>query len=137
MCAGSCDPVTTEFVPIDENVAQVIVQAELEREVTGICNRPAVLIMVIHQKAMRDGAVPESPVVICSTSAAILNTIHKIMIMNHFVQQSGDYLFNRPCQSSRTNIDLMRLAILADPCVIAEREVAEGLGGGLDGDGGS
>ena len=37
MCAGSSDFVAAVFVPIDKDVAEVIVQAELEQGIAGTC----------------------------------------------------------------------------------------------------
>ena len=137
MCAGACASVGEELIAVDQNVGQVIVQAELKQGVTGTCNYPAVLIMVIHQKPMGHGAVPESPVVIRPSSTAILDAVDKIVVVHHLMQQGSGYLFDRPSQCPCANIDLMGLAILADPGIVPEREVAEGLWGRLDRDSGS
>ena len=74
MCAGSRDPVTAVFVAVDENITQVIVQAELKQGIAGAGNRPTVFVMMIHDKSMSFGAVPEFPVVICPASGAVLDS---------------------------------------------------------------
>ena len=42
MGAGSCDSEATVFVAIDQNVTQVIVQAELQETVTRACDCPSI-----------------------------------------------------------------------------------------------
>ena len=74
MCAGSRDPVTAVFVAVDENVTQVIVQAELEQDIAGTGNRPTVFVMMIYDQTVSHGTVPEFPVVICPTSGTVLDS---------------------------------------------------------------
>lgn len=132
--AGSCDLVAAVFVAVDENVGQIVVQAELQQMVAGACDRPAVFVMMFHKETMCDGAVPESSVVVCPSSAAILNAINVIVVMYHLMQQCGADVFNGSCQGSGAQINFVGRAVLADPGIISEREMPIGLGCGLDGD---
>ena len=94
MCACSCASVAAVFVAVDQNVTQIIVQAELKQTVAGGCDCPTVFFVVIHNKTMCFCAVPEFAIVICAASGTILDTICKVMVVYHFMQQGGGYLFN-------------------------------------------
>lgn len=133
MCTCSGDPVTAAFVPVDENVGQVIVQTELQETVTGTGDGPTVFIVVFHQKAMGLCAVTESPVVVCPASGTVLDAIYVIVVVHHFVQQCGGDLFDGTGQGSGTNIDFVESSPLRNPGVIPEGEMAVGLRCALDG----
>ena len=47
VCACSSDPVSAVFVPIDEDVTQIVIQAELQETVTGACDCPSVLVVMM------------------------------------------------------------------------------------------
>ena len=134
MCAGACDSVATVFVPVDENVAQVVVQAELEQGVTGACECPAIRRMVIHDESASFCTVPETAVVVGSSSGTVLDAQDIIVVVYHFVKQGGGDLFDRTCQSTGTDVDLVESSPFGNPGVIPKGEVSVGLRGGLDGD---
>lgn len=96
MCACSCDPVTPKLVTVNQDVAQIIVQTELKQTVAGACNRPAVGGMVINIQAMGNRTIPETPVVVGVTTAAILYAVDVVVIVHHFVQKGGGNFFNGP-----------------------------------------
>ena len=48
MGAGPCDSESAVFVAVDENVAQIVIQTELQQTVTGACECPSVFIVVVH-----------------------------------------------------------------------------------------
>ena len=123
MCAGFCDPVTAVFVAVDENVTQLIVQAELEQDIAGTGNRPAVFVMMIHDKSMSFGAVPEFPVVIRPASGAVLDTQNVIVVVHHFVELGGGDFLDGAGQGTGSNVDLVGSALLADPRVIPKGEM--------------
>lgn len=137
MCARACDSVTAELVAVEQDVTQVVVQAELEQLVTGRGVRPSVLVAVFYAQASLFGCGLEPLVVVGVASTAILNAVDVVVVMHHLVEQGGTYVFDGACQSACADVDFMAHAILADPGVVTEREVAVGLGGRLDGDGGS
>ena len=137
MCAGACDPVAAVFVAVDENVTQIIVQAELQEAVAGACDRPSVFVVVIHDQTVCFCAVPETAVVVSAATGTVLHTVDVIVIVHHLMQQRGADVFDRTGQGTGSDVDLMGGPLLADPGVIPEGEVAVGLRGGLDGDGGS
>ena len=135
MCAGSGDSVTAVFVPVDENVGQVIVQAELQYGIAGTCDRPSVLVVVTYDQTVCYCAVPKSPIVICPTPGTVLDTDDEIVVMNHLMEQRSTDVLDGSSKGSCANVDLMACAVLADPGVIPEGEVAVGFRSGLDGGG--
>ena len=94
MCARACDSVTAVFVPIDEDVTQIIIQAELKQAVAGGCDRPSVFVVMIDDQTVGFCAVPEFPVMVGAASGAILDTLNVIMIMHHFMEQGSCYFLN-------------------------------------------
>ena len=136
MCTGACDSIAAILVAVDEDVTQVIVQAELQETVTGACDCPSVLVMMSHNQTMRFCAVPESAVMVSSSTGTVLDAIDVAVVVHHLMQQCGADLFDRTGQGTGTQIDLMGSALLADPGVIPKGEMAVSFWGGLDGDGG-
>ena len=112
MCACSCDPIGAVFVSVDQNVAQLIVQTELQEAVTGGSMRPTVFVAVVHAQAARFGGFLESLVVVGVTPAAILDTVLIVEVMYHFMQQRGSDFFDGSCQRSCTDVDFVRCAKL-------------------------
>ena len=86
MCAGACDSVATVFVPVDENVAQVVVQAELEQGVTGACECPSVFVVMINDQTVGLCAVPEFTVMVGAASGTVLNTVDVAVVVHHLMQ---------------------------------------------------
>ena len=137
MCTGTSDSESEGFIPVDQNVSQVIVQAELQKTVTGACDCPSVLVMMIYDQAMGMGTVTESAVVVRAATGAVLDSQNIIVVVHHLVKQCGADLFDGASQGACSDVDLVGSALLADPSIIPQREVAVSFGGGLDGDGGS
>ena len=94
MCTGSGDSEFTILIAIDEYVTQVIVQAELKQTVTGVCDSPSVLVMMIYDQAMGMGTVAESAVVVSTATGAVLDSQNVIMVVHHLMQQCGTNLFD-------------------------------------------
>ena len=86
MCACSCDSVSAVFVPVDKNVAQVIVQAELKQHVTRTCDGPSVFVMMSNDQSVIFSAVLEFPVVVGASSGTILDAVHKAVVVHHLMQ---------------------------------------------------
>ena len=107
MCASSGDAITEELVSVDQNVAQVIVQTKLQKAVTGTCDRPTVFVVMIDNQASRLSCVPKLAVVVGITAAAILDALHMVVVVNHFMQQCGGNLFDGSCQCSGADVDFM------------------------------
>ena len=127
MCAGSGDPETAALVAIDEYVTQVIVQAELQKTVTGACNCPSILFVMIYDQTMSHNAVPESAVVVSTATGAVLDAQNIIMVVHHLMQQCGTNLFDGTGQGTGTKINLMKSAFLGNPCIFPKGEMPIGL----------
>ena len=95
MSASSTNLKTAELVSVNENVSQVVLQNELQKLVAGAGDCPAILLMVIDNQTMSFGSIPELAVVVGIASAAILNTIHMVVVVHHLMQQGGCYFLNR------------------------------------------
>lgn len=85
MCTGSGDSESTILIAIDEYVTQVIVQAELQETVTGACDCPSVLVVMIHNQTMGMGTVSKSAVVVGAASGTVLDTQNVIVVVHHLV----------------------------------------------------
>lgn len=123
MCAGPCDSEAAVLVAVDENITQVIVQAELQEAVTGACDGPSILFVMIYDQTMSHSAVPESAVMVGASTGTVLDTLNVIMIVHHLMQQCGTDFFDGTSQGTGSNVDLMGGTFLADPGVIPEGEM--------------
>ena len=123
MCAGSCDSETAVFVAVDQNVTQVIVHAELQETVTGACDGPSVLVVMIHDQTMSFCTVTEATVVVSSSTGTVLDTQNVIVVVHHLVKQRGADFFNGPGQGTGSDVDLVCGTLLADPGVITQGEM--------------
>ena len=128
MCACSSNAITEEFVSVYQNVAQVVVQTKLQEAVTGTCDRPTVFVVMIDDQASRLSCVPKLAVMVGITAAAILDALHVIVVVNHFMQQRGGHFFDGARQSAGTDVDFMGRAQFGNPCVFPQREMAVCLG---------
>ena len=118
MCASSSDSVAAVIVTIDENVTKIVVQAELQETVTGAGDCPTVFVVMGNDQTTRFSRYLEFAIVIGVTATAVLNTVGVVEVMNHLMKQCGTDLINGTGKSSRSNIDLMGGAFLADPGII-------------------
>ena len=89
MCTSTGDSVTKEFVSVDQNIAQIVVQAELQERIAGTCDRPSVFVMVINDQAARFGCCLEFAVVVGIAAATVLNAANVIVVVYHLMQQRG------------------------------------------------
>ena len=86
MCAGSCNPETAVFIPVDQDVPKIVVNAEAKQIVTGMGDGPTVFVVVVYDQTVSFCAVPEFAVMVGAASGAILDTLNVIVIMYHFVE---------------------------------------------------
>ena len=86
MRACSCASVAAVFVAVDQDVTQVIVQAELQETVTGTCDGETILGVMIHDQSVSFSAVLEFPVVVGASSGTILDAVHKAVVVHHLMQ---------------------------------------------------
>ena len=120
MCAGSCDSVAAVFIAVDQDVTQVIIQAELQETVAEGCDRPSVFLVVVYDQAVILCAVTESAVVVCASSGAVLDSQEVIMVVHHLMQQCGTDFFDGTGKSTGTDVDFVGGTLLADPRVIPQ-----------------
>lgn len=85
MGAGSCDSESAVFVAVDQNVAQIVIQAELQETVTGDCDCPSVLLVVVNNQTMFFCAVTETAVVVSASTGTILDTVDIAVVVYHFM----------------------------------------------------
>ena len=126
-----------ELVPIQENVGQVVLQNHFQKLVARTGDRPTILVMVVNDQTMSQGSISELAVVVGVASAAILNALHIIVVVNHLVQESGCHFLNGSGEGSCSDVDLVGAADLGNPGVLSQGEVTIGFWRGLDRDGGS
>lgn len=137
MSACSRDLETAELIPIEKNVGQVVFQNHFQKLVAGFGDCPAVLLVMVNNQTMGFRCRLELAVVIGVASAAILNPVNVVPVVNHLMQKGGGNLFNGSGQRSGTDVDFMGAAQRGNPGVLPQREMTVGFWRGLDGDGGS
>ena len=86
MSTCSRDLETAELIPIDKNVAQLVLQNHFQKFVAGFGDRPAVLVMVIDNQTVGFRCRLELAVVIGVASAAILNPVNVVPVVNHLIR---------------------------------------------------
>lgn len=123
------------FVPIDENVGQVVVQNELQKLVCGSGMRSTVFRAVGQEQSARLRRALEPLIMIGIASGAILDTVDVIIVMHHFMQQRCTYTFNRSCKCPCSDIDFMGAPVLGNPSIIPQTEMSIGFWSALNGDG--
>ena len=131
-CASDLE--AAELVPIDKNVAQLVLQNHFQKLVARTGDRPTILVMVIDNQAMSQGCISELAVVVGIASAAMLNTIHMVVVVHHLVQQGGCHFLNGSGEGSCSDVDFVGGSQLGNPGVLSQGEVSVGFWRGMDGD---
>ena len=134
--SGSSNLKTTEFVSVDQNIGQVVIQNEFQKLVAGGSVTPAVFLAVLDDQPTRFRRFLEFAVVVGSVSAAILDAVDEVVIVDHFVKERRGDLFDGSGERSSADVDFVGLAKLGDPGVVPQREVSVSARRGLNGDGG-
>ena len=137
MRACASDLEAAELIPIDKNVTQLVLQNHFQKFVARSGDCPTIFVMVVNYQTMSQSRISELAVVVGVASAAILNALHIIVVVNHLVQEGGCNLFNGSGEGSCSNVDFVGAADLGNPGVLSQGEVSIGFWSGLDGDGGS
>ena len=137
MSACACNLKAAELVSIDKDVAQLVLQNELQKFVTRTGDRPTILVMVIDNQTMGEGCIPELAIVVGIASAAILNAMNMVVVVNHLMKEGRCHFLNGSREGSCSDVDFVSAADLGNPCVLSQGKVAVSLGSGLNGDGGS
>lgn len=74
VCTTTCAFVREEVVTVNENICQIIVQAELKQTVAGGCDCPSVFFVMIHNKTTRFCTIPEFAIVVCTAISTMLES---------------------------------------------------------------
>ena len=137
MSACSRDLETAELIPIQKNVGQVVFQNHFQKFVAGFCDCPAVLVVVIYNQTVGFRCRFELAIVVGVATAAILNPVNVVPVVNHLMQKGGGNFLNGSGQRSSPDIDFVGAAQRGNPGVLPQGKVTVGFWRGLDGDGGS
>ena len=135
MSACASDLEAAELVSIQKDVAQFVLQNHFQEVIARSGDCPTILVVVIDNQTMSQGCISELAVVVGVASAAILNALHIIVVVNHLVQEGGCDLFDGAGERSCSDVDFVSAADLGNPGVLSQREVSVGFWRGLDGDG--
>ena len=87
MSASASDLKAAELVPIDKNVAQLVLQNHFQKLIARACNCPTIFVVVLDDQTVSLGRIAELAVVVGVASAAILNALHIIVVVNHLMQE--------------------------------------------------
>ena len=85
--AGAGNLKTAELIPIDENVGQVVFQNHFQEVIARSGDCPTILVMMVNDQTMGFGRISKLAVVVGVASAAILNALHIIVVVNHLMQE--------------------------------------------------
>ena len=135
MCSCSRDGNTVELVARNKNVRQVILQDELNEVIARRGQRPAVFLVMLHDKAVTLGNLFEALVMVGVASAGILDSVDVAVVMDHLMQKRGADVFNRTGKRPCSDVDFVTVAGNRYPSIIPHREMPVGAGRGLYRDG--
>ena len=85
MSASASDLEAAELVPIQENVGQVVLQNHFQEVIARSGDCPTILVMVVNDQTMSQGCISELAVVVGVASAAILNPMNVVPVVNHLM----------------------------------------------------
>ena len=85
MRSRSRDRNTVELVACDENVRQLVLQDELNEVIARRGQRPAVFLVMLHDKTVALCNFLEAFIVVGVASARVLDAIDVTVVMNHFM----------------------------------------------------
>ena len=136
---GACaaDMEAAVFIPVDEDIREAIGQNEVQKSIRRACVAPSIFVAVGDCQAVGFRCCLKPLVVVGVASAAILDALLIVVIVDHFVEKGSGYFLNGSCQSASAYIDFVGAAQLGNPGIFLQGEMAVGSGSGLDGDGGS
>ena len=120
MSSCACNLKAAELVSVYEDIGKSIFDYKVQKGLRGFGVRPAVFVAVGNAETMTFGASLEFFVVIGVSSAAVLNSVFIVVIMNHFVKKSGGDLFDGSCDGACADVDFVALAVFGNPCVVSE-----------------
>ena len=95
MRSSFADEEASTVVSVYQNVSEIVFDDKVKKFFRWRSVRPAILFTVCDVQASVFCGLFESLVVICVAATAILNAVNVVVIVNHFVKQSGNYVFDR------------------------------------------
>ena len=105
------------LVSVYQNIGKLVFENKFKKLVARFGVRPSVFVAMGYDKSALFGGSSEPSVVVSVTATAILNAVYVVEIVNHFVKKCCDYVFDRSCERSGSNIDFVRAAKLGNPSV--------------------
>ena len=81
-------------VSIYQNVGQIVGNHEVDKLFCRLCVRPSILVVVGDAQASCFCRFLEAFVVVGVAATAILNAVHVVVVVNHFMEQGGANLFD-------------------------------------------
>ena len=87
MSASASDLEAAELVSVQEDVAQFVLQNHFQEVIARSGDCPTILVVVIDNQTMSQGCISELAVMVGVASAAILNALHIIVVVNHLMQE--------------------------------------------------
>ena len=119
MCSCTGDAIAEELVSVNQDVAQVVVQTKLQEAVTGTGDRPSVFVMMIDDQASAFSCDLKLLVVVGITTAAILDALHMVVIVNHLMKKSCCNLFDGAGPRTGADVDFMGSTDFGNPGVLS------------------
>ena len=135
MRASAANAKAAKLISADQNVCQVILNHKVKQGFTGRGVRPSIFVATLYVQPSFLSRLTKGFVVVGVAATAILNAVHVVVIVNHFVEQGRAHILNGSCKCSCANVDFMRATQLGNPRIIIQGEMPIGSWRGLNGDG--
>lgn len=135
MGSGSGDRDAVTFVPVQQDIGQLVLDDEVQQPFGGLGVGPSVFVAVLDLEVPRFRLGLEEFVVIGAAAAAILHVVVVVEVMHHFVQQRGRDFLDGAAERSGPDVDFVGVADGRGPSVILQGEMTVGAGRALNGDG--
>ena len=105
------------LVSVYQNIGKLVFENKFKKLVARFGVRPSVFVAMGYDKSALFGGSSELAVVVSVTATAILNAVYVVEIVNHFVKKRCDYVLNRSCERSCSNVDFVSTAEFGNPSV--------------------
>ena len=123
------------LVSVYQNISKLVFENKFKKLVARLGVRPSVFFVMRYYQSALFGGSSKLAVVVSVAATAILNAVYVVEIVNHFVKKRCDYVLDRSCKRSGTDVDFVSSAKLGNPSVFVEGEVSICFRCALDGDG--
>ena len=105
------------LVSVYQNIGKLVFENKFKKLVARFGVRPSVFVAMCYYQSTLFGGSSELAVVVSVAATAILNAVYVVEIVNHFVKKRCDYVLNRSCERSCSNVDFVSTAELGNPSV--------------------